>query len=665
MTVRTLRALVVEDDPLDLAIIERLAARIEGDVRLETVPCADPKAALEAVRSGFDVVLLDHYLGAADGLEVLAALRAAGDETPVVFVTGAEDVHVASRAIQAGAFDYLLKNELTPDALRHAALGAVRSREADAERRVLARRIQTLERMDAAALVAAGIAHDFSNMLTGIAVWAGLALESAAEGGDAEPLRQIISLSERAGALVRTLVDATHPADGRFPPASLGGAARAAVDALRAEARPGIRVDLEPPPEGDLVVEGEPARLETAIRNLVANAGDAMPSGGRVAVRFRREERDPAVGAGIARPPAMALLEVEDEGRGIRPEIRERIFDAYFTTKDEPSRKGLGLGLALALAIARAHRGTLDFESAPGRTVFRLRIPLARADAAGAKRADPAPGAAPPAPGARVLLVEDDAVSRRIALAILERAGHRVEVAPDGESALALFRAGPYDLVVMDSSLPGIDGCEATREIRRIEGEARRTPVLGLSGGDSAEERDRALASGMDGYQRKPIDPSAFTDAVAVCLSSARRAPDAAPSPGGPSPAGPGAPTERGDVLDPAALARLRILGERDPGFVRRLIDLFEASTPSRLATLRGACEAGEGAAIAAAAHPLKSNLRQLGALKAADLAWRLEAAGRSGALRDAPALLESLEEALARLAPALALERGAGPSGG
>jgi signal transduction histidine kinase len=377
MNVRVLRALVVEDDPLDLAVLEQVASRIDGDLRLEVVPCADPAAAPDRAREGFDVVLLDYQLGALDGLGVLEALRRSGDETPVIFVTGAEDVHVASRAIRAGAFDYLLKPELTPDALRHAVLGAVRAREAERERRALERRVRMLERMDAAALLAGGVAHDFNNILTGITGWAGIAVAEALPGADLEPLRHIAAAAERAGALVKKLLEATHGGgDDAVAPVPLASLARAVTDALAGEARPGIRVELEVPDGDPLVVPGDRDRLETAIRNLVLNGVEAMPSGGRLVVRLRREAPDLGTGAGVARRPAMAVVEVEDEGRGIRPEIRERIFDAYFTTKDAPSQKGLGLGLTLALRIARAHRGALDFESRPGRTVFRLKVPL-------------------------------------------------------------------------------------------------------------------------------------------------------------------------------------------------------------------------------------------------------------------------------------------------
>jgi CheY-like chemotaxis protein/HPt (histidine-containing phosphotransfer) domain-containing protein len=285
--------------------------------------------------------------------------------------------------------------------------------------------------------------------------------------------------------------------------------------------------------------------------------------------------------------------------------------------------------------------------------------------------------------GVRVLVVDDDAVSRKVARAILERAGYHVEVAADGEGAIAAAEASPPALIIMDCLLPGMDGRAATRELRRREGGARRTPVIGLSGGDAPEEPRGALEAGMDDYLRKPVEPQALLEAVAALLGSHGRPAGGDPSAGdagivaapsaaassapGPSPLAPVAaaaalaPAGDGGVLDPAALARLRALGAGDPGFVPRLLEIFAASAPRRVSAIRAACAAGDAAGAAAAAHPLRSNLRQLGALRAAEAAARIEAAARAGALGDAAALIADLEEALARVAPALARAREGG----
>jgi signal transduction histidine kinase len=397
--VRTIRALAIEDNPVDLAILMKVASRVEGDVRIAIEHRPGPAGVAEALRAGVDVVFLDYMLGDRDGLELLREVRAGGDETPVIFLTGAEDVHVASQAIRAGAFDYLLKSELTPDTLRRAVVHALRAREAEEEKRALERRVRYLERMDAVALFASGIAHDFNNLLTGILGWGSIALEDARPGADVEAIRKMVEAARKMGDLVAHLREAARRTERRLAAVPLGALAREVAGGLRAGAPAGITIDVACPPEGDVVVAGDRERLETAIRNLAVNGIEAMRGRGRLAIRVRRERPGP----GDAAEPE-AVVEVEDEGVGIAPEIADRIFDAYFTTKDEPTTKGLGLGLTLVHGIARSHGGRVEFTSRPCRTVFQLRLPCASSPAreGGGPDRGPAPGAAaPPRGGAR------------------------------------------------------------------------------------------------------------------------------------------------------------------------------------------------------------------------------------------------------------------------
>jgi signal transduction histidine kinase/CheY-like chemotaxis protein/HPt (histidine-containing phosphotransfer) domain-containing protein len=303
----------------------------------------------------------------------------------------------------------------------------------------------------------------------------------------------------------------------------------------------------------------------------------------------------------------------------------------------------------------------------------RLRASLSALSTAPPERERAAAPAPPPrrAPrAARVLLVEDNAVNRLYAVRLLEKAGHRVDVVEDGVAAVEASAVAAYDVVLMDCQMPNMDGYEATRRIRAREGSGRRTPIIALSAGTTREERERALASGMDGHIGKPIDPETLLDAVDALLrdrEAARGARVTADPPAGERGAEPasGAPEP---PLDPAAVERLRDLADGDPDFVPRLIDLFEEDAPVRIAALRAAAESGDGAALSSNAHSLKSNLKSFGATRAAALALDLETRGREGNLPGAGATVAALEEELAGVRAALARERGPAatpPAGG
>jgi signal transduction histidine kinase len=371
---KKLRVLIVEDDPLDLAIMKKVASLVEGDFVLDVAHCGTPEAVAPMLASGFDVVLLDYMLGTADGLDLLKEIRKSGDETPAIFVTSAADVNVAAKAIRCGASDYLLKSELSPDALRRTIALAVQTREAELEQGVLEERVRRLERLDAVALFAGGIAHDFNNLLTGITGWGGIALGSLPIGVDREPIQRMLEAADRASELVLKLLDATRRTEAEVMPVSLEQVTRNVVASLRALDPSEIQITYDAPPGDRAIVLGDRKRLEIAIRNLAQNGIESMPQGGRLQIRLRCDRTSSS--GDLTRERPVAAVEVEDSGAGIPPEIRDRIFDAYFSTKETPAKKGLGLGLTLVQGVARSHGGRVEVQSRPGSTTFRFIVPL-------------------------------------------------------------------------------------------------------------------------------------------------------------------------------------------------------------------------------------------------------------------------------------------------
>ncbi|MDX2192845.1 MAG: ATP-binding protein [Gemmatimonadales bacterium] len=282
-------------------------------------------------------------------------------------------------------------------------------------------------------------------------------------------------------------------------------------------------------------VTGDARRVRQVLLNLLGNA-----------VKFTEHGRADVVVlplAGGTGPDGIRLrFEVHDTGIGIAPEAQARLFHAFEQADGSTTRRfgGTGLGLAISRRLVELMGGTIGVASEPGRgSTFWFEVPLALATAAGLPPVAPAPPAATappppvpgpglPAPGARsathILVVDDDAVNRRLAVALLTRLGHEVTACADGPSALAALDAWPVDLVLLDCQMPGMDGFEVARAIRARPEAGARLPVLALTASVRPEEQASCLEAGMDAILMKPIHLAALRDGLAPWLPAAAAA---------------------------------------------------------------------------------------------------------------------------------------------
>jgi CheY-like chemotaxis protein len=252
----------------------------------------------------------------------------------------------------------------------------------------------------------------------------------------------------------------------------------------------------------------DPGQLEQVILNLVVNARDAMPRGGRLRVETANEDRE-AGGAGS--PRRGVVLRVADSGCGIAPEVLPKIFEPFFTTKERG--KGNGLGLSTVFGIVQQAHGTVGVTSEPGRgATFTVWLPAT--DEVAAPR--PAPGAAPvDGGGATVLLVEDEDGVRRVTRRILAAHGFRVIDARDAEEARRRFAEERPALLLTDVVMPGTSGPELAAQLQR---EDPQLAVLFMSG-----YSDRADVWGAGTVLQKPFTDDALLARVGEALRPALR----------------------------------------------------------------------------------------------------------------------------------------------
>ncbi|MPZ99644.1 MAG: PAS domain S-box protein [Dehalococcoidia bacterium] len=377
--------------------------------------------------------------------------------------------------------------------------------------------LQQAQRSQALVTLVAGVAHDFNNLLTAISG----SLDLVRRDPDASDrwLANAQRAAERAGELVGHILqfsrrDAPVRRPVALPPliAETVGIARETFDR-----RIAIEV-LDAPPDLPRVLADE-GQVQQVVLNLLLNARDAVeerlgaPEDGsrydpRITVRFGTGHLPPLDGQRASRPAASVT--VEDNGLGMPDEVRERVFDPFFSTKR--SGQGTGLGLATALGIIDDHGGTLEVRSAPGRGAsFIATLPVATdaTDDAPRPDADAEPAARPSMPrGRRVLIVDDEPLIREIAEQTLIGAGFEVLVATGGEEAMRLAAAHPLDAAVIDVNMPAPNGW-ATLE--QLLGQAPSLKVLMASGYSSEEE---AAARGAAGFLPKPYTPQRLLAAL-------------------------------------------------------------------------------------------------------------------------------------------------------
>ena len=266
----------------------------------------------------------------------------------------------------------------------------------------------------------------------------------------------------------------------------------------------------------------------------------------------------------------------------------------------------------------------------------------------------PATNAGRPQGGAlRVLLAEDNAVNQKLVKTMLEKRGHQVSIAADGEEALGLLSRGPFDVVLMDVHMPRMGGFEATAAIRETEKKGgARMPIVALTALAMAGDREECLKNGMDAYISKPIGSNElFATLDRLLPNRIAAAPASVPAPAR-APAADARPAEQRPPVD---VAKLESNLDQDPEMILDILETYMRDHPQRERDLAEAMARRDAPLLARAAHTVKGLMLLLGAAPAADAALRLEILARCGNLGEAGDAMNDLRRELARVAPALA----------
>ena len=385
--------------------------------------------------------------------------------------------------------------------------------------RTLEAQFRQVQKMEAIGTLAGGIAHDFNNLLQAIGGYSQLLLwaKSAKDPGYQE-LTEIQKAVQRAAQLIRQLLTFSRKVEGQRRLIDLNGEILEAEKVLKVTIPKMIALELHLGRDLD-AVQADPVQIEQILLNLGSNAADAMPYGGRLILETRNASLE---GEFCRRHPGSVpgnyvLLTVADTGQGMDPETVQHIFEPFFTTKEVG--KGTGLGLASVYGIVKSHGGYIRCESEAGQgTRFRIYLPVAAAPGVPVeKKVEELPSKG----GLETILVVDDEASvRELAVEILQRQGYQVLAADGGESALEIFqtRKGGIDLVLLDLGMPGMGGFNCLRELLKRDASAK---VLIASGYSVDGPLKEGLESGAAGFIGKPYALKDLLSKVRAILDGA------------------------------------------------------------------------------------------------------------------------------------------------
>jgi two-component system cell cycle sensor histidine kinase/response regulator CckA len=360
------------------------------------------------------------------------------------------------------------------------------------------------EKLRAVGEMASGVAHDFNNALASILGNTQLLLYTAQDEKLKETLKIIEKVAKDSGQTVRRLQDFTRkPVPQELFKVDINSIIKDSIEITKpkwkdeAQSR-GIRIEMVSNLGEIPLASGNSSELREVITNMIFNAIEAMPEGGRIEIRTFKKRRD-------------VLIQISDTGIGIGEEEKRKIFEPFFTTKPFTNT---GLGLSMSYGIIKRFGGEIEVESKVGQgTTFRIILPIGEDEKEEAVEPQPTKKGIK----ARILVIDDDEFVRSILSRTLAQADHQVTLAESGEKGVQLFQEGKFDIVLTDLGMPGVSGWEVCRMIKEV---SPRTPVGMITGWGDERNRSKMEEYGLDFFVSKPFDLAQILNVVAETMES-------------------------------------------------------------------------------------------------------------------------------------------------
>lgn len=385
------------------------------------------------------------------------------------------------------------------------------------EREHLRGQVQQAQKLASIGTMAAGIAHDFNNIIYGIMLGAETVQRDLTPNDYAWAyLEQMRQSARRAAQLIRQLLSFSRRSQEEVEPLLLKPLIKESLSMLRATLPATVALDSRLC-KSDLMIVAEPTLIQQVLVNLCTNASQAMQeTGGQIRVSLESVELGPSEAGAweCLEPGGYAKLTVADNGPGMTPEVRDRVFTPFFTTK--PAGEGTGLGLSVVRSIMDRLKGVIKVDSSPGKgTTFDILLPVAPLIAPRPFTSQPPPG--PPRGDEHILVVDDEQVIRTVLREVLGSLGYQVTLARDGMEALELLNAGPeaFDLVISDQTMPGLTGSALMAQIHDLRPDL---PVVLCTGHSDVLDFKRAKELGAADFLMKPLEGRELAEVVARCL---------------------------------------------------------------------------------------------------------------------------------------------------